>query len=401
MKSCEEMAADVLERRDTYFAHRERTRGKLGIGLLCAACIAMVFCARTGMFSTVDRSYVPYPDMQQGTKEPLRPLEEYNAQMIHWISAEELLAQPDQVMGVCVPGFVAYNGGFYAGAGFDQSTEQSGRFTSAGDEVWFSETYRFPAYTVENEPDCVAIAINAGIQIYKRVFDVKFERDGTTYGIRYDVNPGHEVTAGAVALEGDGFTVYETGEEDLYLVDLLPLLIEHWPVLFDGGENYDVAWMAAFPLGEVVEDMPVVKNPGGMGTLIPFEAVWGGSYTDREGRMVVWLTENTPENRQEVFARNTGLNESNTIFLDADYSLAYLTQLMADISKLMGDGELPHVPTAALREDANRVEVTLTCEDEDCIERVLACDTMGGAVKFCISDGGAVHDVLTIKETEK
>lgn len=399
MKSYEEMAASVLERRDAYFARREAARGKLGIGLVCAACVAMAFFAKTGMFATVERDYVDFPDMQQEMREPLQPSVEYHTQMVRWRSAEEVLAEAsaDAMMGVCIPSFVAYNGGFYESAGFDQSMEQPGRFTSAGDEVWFSETYRFPAYEVENEPDCVAIAINGGIQIYKRVFDVQFERDGIIYGICYDVNPGYDVTAGEMVQEEDGFTVYETGEDGLYLVHILPLLIEHWPVLFDGGENYGEAWMAAVPMGEVVTDVPVVENPGSTGALIPFEEVWGGSYTDRAGNMVVWLTENTPENQREVFARNSALHEDNTVFLDADYSLAYLTQLLADISELMGNRELPHVPTAALREEINRVEVALTCEDESCMARVLACDTLGGAVEFRVSEGWATQELMIVK----
>ena len=399
MKSCEEMAAGVLERRDAYFARREKVRGKMGVGFLFAACIAIALFAKSGMFSTVERDYVDRPDMQKEIESPLQPSVENHAQMLRWMSAEEIMAEADTntMMGVCVPSFVAYNGGFYESAGFDQSIDQSGRFISAGDEVWFSAEYRFPAYEVENEPDCVAIAINAGIQIYKRVFDVKFERDGIIYGIRYDVNPSHEVTVGAVVLEEEGFTVYETGEEDLYLVDLLPLLIEHWPVLFDGGENYDVAWMAAFPMGEAAADVPVAENPGSTGLLLFLEEVWGGSYTDKTGNMVIWLTENTLKNQQEVYMRNAGLNENNTIFLDADYTLAYLTQLMADISELMAEGTLPNVTTAALREDINRVEVTLTCEDAVCMERVLACDTLGGAVEFRISEGLAMKEQILVK----
>jgi len=398
MKSYEEMAVSVLKRRDEYVSRREKARGKMGVGLICAACVAMVFFAKTGMFSTVDGGVVDFPDMQQGMKESLGPAVEHHAQLVRWKSAEEVMEEnADAMMGVCVPSFVAYNGGFYEGAGFDQSMQQPGRFTSAGDEVWFSAEYRFQAYEVENEPDCVAIAINGGIQLYKKVFDVKFERDGIIYGIRYDVNPGHEVTVGAAVLEGEGFTVYEMGEEDLYLVNLLPLLIEHWPVLFDGGENYGVAWMVAVPMGEVVADIPAAENPGSTGALLPLEEVWGGSYTDREGRMVIWLTENTPENRQAIFERNPSLRTDSTRFLDADYSLAYLTQLMAYISKLMGDGALPYVTTAALREDINRVEVTLTCEDAACMKRVLACDTLGGAVEFRVSEGWAVKEQILVK----
>jgi len=145
---------------------------------------------------------------------------------------------------------------------------------------------------------------------------------------------------------------------------------------------------------EPITDVPVVENPGSVGELLPFEAIWGGSYTDGAGRMVIWLTENTAENQEEVFARNPGLDRSTTIFLQADFSLDDLTRLLANISEGMRAGQLPFVPSACVREDINRVEVSLTDRSEENISAVLAYDSLGGAIEFRYCEGIAVEDIL-------
>lgn len=129
-------------------------------------------------------------------------------------------------------------------------------------------------------------------------------------------------------------------------------------------------------------DVPVTEHPGSTGALIPLDGVWGGSYMDQSGCWVVWLTENTPENQARVLERNPGLGADHTVFRTADYSLAFLTELMAKISGEMGAKRLPFVTTAALREDVNRVEVTMTTQDEGCAAQVLRLDTIGGAITF-------------------
>lgn len=147
-------------------------------------------------------------------------------------------------------------------------------------------------------------------------------------------------------------------------------------------------------------DMPVTDIPGDTGALTAYDEVWGGSYMDETGRWVVWLTENTPENQQEVFKRNPTLTEENTIFKTADYSYAYLTELMAVISRAMGEDELSFVPTAALRDDRNRVEVAVTTEDPDSIARVMAFDTLGGAIEIRYVSGYTATKDL-VKEVVK
>ena len=131
-----------------------------------------------------------------------------------------------------------------------------------------------------------------------------------------------------------------------------------------------------------IKDAPVAENPGSTGALNPLDEIWGGSYMDQSGHWVVWLTENTPENQARVFAQNPDLLEDDTVFKTADFSLAYLTDLLANISVEMGTQKLPFVTTAALREQDNRVEVTMTTDDEEYAAQVLNFDTIGGAIEF-------------------
>lgn len=121
---------------------------------------------------------------------------------------------------------------------------------------------------------------------------------------------------------------------------------------------------------------------GNAAALNDLEDVWGGSYMEEDGRWVVWLTENTQENQQKVFEQKPDLLENNTTFKTADYSLAYLTDLLSDISTETYAGNLPHVITAELREDVNRVEVIMTMDDSESMMKMLNFDTIGGAIEI-------------------
>ena len=135
----------------------------------------------------------------------------------------------------------------------------------------------------------------------------------------------------------------------------------------------------------VTVDVPVTENAGGTGELSADDRVWwvwGGCYMDQNGHWVVWLVEDTTENRETVFRINPTLSRDTTIFKKADYSKVYLTETLADISKAMAAQELPFVTTAALMEQINRVEVTMTTEDADSIAKVLAFDPLGGAIEI-------------------
>ncbi len=132
----------------------------------------------------------------------------------------------------------------------------------------------------------------------------------------------------------------------------------------------------------ITPDAPVQNETGDGDALTHYDAVWGGSYLNDSGNWVVWLTEDTPEVRDEVFKHNPTISESGTEFRKAGYSLAYLTQLMADISKAMVEKQLPFVSSASLREDLNRIEISMTDENVEFITKVQSFDTLGGAIEF-------------------
>lgn len=130
-------------------------------------------------------------------------------------------------------------------------------------------------------------------------------------------------------------------------------------------------------------DAPVSDNSGSTGALIPYEAVWGGSYPNEAGQWVVLLTENTTENQKKVFELNPSLTEDNTIFMTATYSLSYLKELQKNISEAVGNGgEISFVSSIGLREEANCVQVTVTTDDPESIEKILSFDTLGGAIEI-------------------
>ena len=143
-------------------------------------------------------------------------------------------------------------------------------------------------------------------------------------------------------------------------------------------------------------DVPVSDIPGDTGARTAYDEVWGGCYMDQNGCWVVWLTEDTPENRQMVLALNPSRHEDNIIFKTAAYSKAYLTYLMTEISNAMCAGKLPLVTTAALREDKNCVEVTMISDEPYSVDKVLAFDTTGGAIEI-IYDSES-HVILDLEE---
>lgn len=398
MKNYREMADSVLARRDEYVTKQKRQRKAFGAmaACLCLALLAGVGAWRGGLLASLDIPAVETSDAPEPLviqKVPARPeVEDLQGESVGdraiWISADELVEREGDgaVMGFAVPTFLSHWGNFYGIVDYDVDA-----FGLIDDEVELNPKYRLTRYMVQGHPDCIAVHIS-GIEVYEKIFDVTFQVDGVTYGIEYSPVMDTDYAPGGLVLEGDGFTVYqavklqgEPADGPEYLVNILPLLKEYRPTLFgDDSENYAEAWQIALPLPGFapVEDVPVQGEAYATGALTPYEEVWGGSYMDSDGTWVILLTEDTAENRAQVLALNPGLNESNTLFQSADYSLAYLTEVMANISDSMGRGDLPSVTTAALREERNRVQVTMTTEDPDSAARVLAFDPTGGAIEL-------------------
>ena len=144
-------------------------------------------------------------------------------------------------------------------------------------------------------------------------------------------------------------------------------------------------------------DVPVSINPGSTGALVPYEAVWGGSYPDETGQWVVLLTENTAENQEKVFALNPSLTESNTVFKTATFSLAYLENLMESINQeIEGNEDMSFVFSVGLREEKNCIQVDVTTDDPESIAKILSFDTIGGAIDIV-----NINDFVAPEEAQK
>lgn len=111
-----------------------------------------------------------------------------------------------------------------------------------------------------------------------------------------------------------------------------------------------------------------------------FDDICGGSYLDEYGKWNVWLVPNNLDNQTLFFENNPQIREDNVIFKEGDYSLAYLNELLKNISEDMSIGKLPYVSLALVSEQTNRVEVYMTSEDERHIKIVKSFDTVGGAI---------------------
>jgi len=125
---------------------------------------------------------------------------------------------------------------------------------------------------------------------------------------------------------------------------------------------------------------------------------FGGSYTDDNGKLVIVITEDTPENRTAI-CKELGRTESNTTFVKGTYTLAYLTELQDKISNAMINKEIPFVVSSALMETTNNIVIGSTTTDETELAKVYALDTIGGAIKIEISTA-ATEDLLTVPKTE-
>ena len=122
------------------------------------------------------------------------------------------------------------------------------------------------------------------------------------------------------------------------------------------------------------------------------KAFFGGSYTDTIGKFVVVLTVDTAENRTAI-CKELGVSESTTVFEVGTYTLEYLTELQSKISSAMTNKELPFVTSSGVYETINRIKVRVTTDNEADLAKVLALDTIGGAIVIERSTGAITKDL--------
>lgn len=269
MKSYKEMAQSVFERRDKYIEKRKITAGKFKIiifSFVCCVILAavLVFAVRSEMNKQQHTDTLQGPTDNPGRTElsevGSKAANELNADKAvlsenirNDISAHEWMtfsqvseAFENPISGVCVPSFLACGGGFYGVAEADANA-----LYSAGDgEVWFNKSYGFPIYLIKDKPQNFAIYINGGMTAYSKIFDVTFEIDGILYGIHRKAGTDEITDMGEAVISNDNYTVYSlhSEENDAYIVNILPLLRQHYPLLFSDDENYGDAWQLALPL---------------------------------------------------------------------------------------------------------------------------------------------------------
>lgn len=124
-----------------------------------------------------------------------------------------------------------------------------------------------------------------------------------------------------------------------------------------------------------------------------FPEYYAGRYVDSKGKNVILLCEDTSENRKEI-CKILGITESKTDFKTATYSYNYLIDLQNKISAKMVKKEFTFVTMSALLEDANKIRVTVTTENETELKKLKALDTKGGALQIEFATGGQIKTEL-------
>lgn len=125
--------------------------------------------------------------------------------------------------------------------------------------------------------------------------------------------------------------------------------------------------------------------------------IFCGSYLDEQSRYVIVLTQDTPENRS-LICRELEVPEKDVLFKTGTYTHVYLTKLQALITEAMVNRTLPFVVTSGVYENQNRIVVGVTTRDEAEIARILALDTIGGAIEVEYSESVALHELLEAKD---
>ena len=86
-----------------------------------------------------------------------------------------------------------------------------------------------------------------------------------------------------------------------------------------------------------------------------------------------------------------GIDEKTTVFKKGEYTLLYLSQLQEKITDGMINREFPFVWGSGVYEDKNRVVIRVEeGTEEGLIQKVLALDTIGGAILTEEMSGGIV-----------
>lgn len=261
MKTYNEMAESVFERRKKYIAERRMTMNKMKKTTATLACCCLVAMLSIGVWhSNIGTSTLPstineqlnnvdIPSNTTDTNIESNISSGSKVDTTIWLSGDEVLksAENGTQMGVAVPMLVAYQGAIY---GFTaEEYNENSQYALLENKVILRKNYSYPAYQVKDISNNVAIVLNGRLEIYQKLFEVKAVIDGNSYRIVQPMMSGIDYSYGEIIKENEDFTVYQainaqSGEvmEAEYVINILPLLKRELPNFFDGDENYGDAW---------------------------------------------------------------------------------------------------------------------------------------------------------------
>ena len=275
MKTYNEMAESVFERRKKYIAERRMAINKTKKTTATVACCCLVAVLSIGVWhGNIDTSTLP-PAVNEELNTPTVSEQLSNVDMPNnttdtniepnignggkvdttiWLSADEVLksAENGTQMGVSVPLLIAYKGAIY-GCPTEEYNENS-QYALLENGVTLRKNSSCPAYQVKDIYDNVAIVLNSKLETYQKLFEVNAVIDGNSYRIVQPMMSGIDYSYGEIIQENEDFTVYkavnvQNGEvmESEYVINILPLLKRELPNFFDGDENYGDAWWVVVP----------------------------------------------------------------------------------------------------------------------------------------------------------
>ena len=267
MKTYNEMAESVVERREKYIAERRMAMNKMKKTTATVACCCLVAVLSIGVWhGNIGTSTLPPTineqlnsvDMPNNTTDTNIEPNIGNGGKVDttiWLSADEAIKSAEngtQQMGVAVPMLVTYQGAIY---GFSaEEYKENSQYALLENEVILRKNYSYPAYQVKDVSDNVAIVLNGRLEIYQKLFEVKAVIDGNPYRIVQPMMSGIDYSYGEIIQENEDFTVYQAINaqsdevmETEYVINVLPLLKRELPNFFDSDENYGDAWWVAMP----------------------------------------------------------------------------------------------------------------------------------------------------------
>lgn len=301
-------------------------------------------------------------------------------QSIEWKYATDIARENEDIYnGVFEPAFVVYDNTFYC---FTE-TKENEKYTENISPLYFSKDYPFTVYSTQSDEN-IAIFINRHMLTFRPAFNIDTSSSSGEYKLLYTASTEQKNAAlkNSAIFENETVKIYPL-DETLYLADISQPLKKEFPDLFSGEDNY-----AHFYYLAVYEEY--INESDGEGTFIEAitaedlnektKDIFCGAYLD-EGTYTV-LLKNCTEEEIELVCRELSINKDTTVFKKGTYTLDYLNSVYEKISEGMMNKEFNFISSAGVYESENIISVSLLYEDKEGIKRLLALDTLGGAIRI-------------------